>query len=123
MATNKSGTYVHVHGEGGGTTVVAPGESFPEGFKATSDLTDEPDENEDLAEVPGPGQFPAHVRRGPADAEPKQWNDYKVPELREKLAAAGVDYDEGDRKDALVAKAEAAGLDPNAAGGEGGHRG
>lgn len=111
MAKNESGTFVHVHGEGGQTTVVAPGEDFPDDFEATEDLTKSAESDEEQ-EIPGPGQFPADVRRGVADPGGKSWKDVKVPELRKMLDVAEVSYEDGDRKDVLVEKAEAAQLTP-----------
>ena len=114
MAKNATDSYVHVHGEGGTVTIVGPGEEFPKGFDADPSLTKAADEDHDVYPIPGPGQTVHERDRGPRSSEVPTFQQMKVQELRDQLAAANVDFADSDRKDALVAKAEAAGLDPAA---------
>lgn len=105
MAKNNSEFYVHAHVAPGTTVVVAPGEDFPEGYDADPSFTGEQPEAEDLV-VPGPAQTVAAASVAPEGG----LRSLKVAELREALDAAGVEYSADDRKDALIEKAEAAGL-------------
>lgn len=113
MAKNETGTYVHVHADpedGGGTVVVPPGGDFPSWFDADKSLTGAPDADDDADQVvPGPGQV--RVSSGPADGL-GAWKSWKVPEIRAALDADGTTYEADDRKDALVARAIEAGIDP-----------
>lgn len=108
MAKNLSGTYVHVHLEGGGTAVVAPDEDFPDGATYDESLTRAPG-SEETVEVAGPSQRAITL----APSGPEEWKDVTVPQLREGLTGReGVVIESTDRKDALVEKAVAAGLTP-----------
>lgn len=107
MATNNSGTYVHVHTEDRGTVVVGPGEDFPSGVDVDPGLTGDSGGDSERV-VSGPGQ-----RSVPADGGVKAaWKDVTTAEIRAALAGQTppVDYDEKDRKDALIEKAAGAGL-------------
>jgi hypothetical protein len=106
MAKNQTGTFVHVHGEGKPSVAVAPGDDFPSGYDVDSSLTKSQDEAEEV-EVAGPSQFPQTKSNSELD---KEWSGWKVPELRAALGEGN--YEEGDRKDALVSKAKAAGVNP-----------
>lgn len=107
MAKNNSGAYVHAHTDSG-TVVVAPGEDFPKGYDADASLTGDAADDE-LEPVPGPSQT---VNDKSAEEVESGFRAMKVADLRNTLDAAGVEYAEGDRKDALIEKAQAAGLEP-----------
>lgn len=110
---NTSGAYVHV-ATGGSTVpnkVVAPGEDFPDDVENLDPtLYADHDDDEDVP-VAGPGQRAgeAEAAKEFADSMSAGWKGVTVPQLRDKL---GEEADPDDRKDALVAKAEAKGLTP-----------
>lgn len=116
MARNTSGMTIHVH-VGGQTVLVGPGEDFPEDVEVDPALTggrvaapdsdsgsdsgsDSDSDSDRGDEAPVPAPAPA------ATITPRS----TVPEIREALEAAGVEFTEHDRKDALLAKAESADL-------------
>lgn len=117
---NTSGADVHISTldpNGPRNHVVHPGGEFPDGeYLESLDPTLYADV-EDAEEVPaaGPGQRPEDLARTPASsASVEPWKAVTVPTLQEGLAKHDppIEYSADDRKDALIEKAEAAGLSP-----------
>lgn len=109
MAKNATGTDVYAHHDGK-TTVVHPGDPFPDGYEASKDLTTDPDDDSDLGDVPGPSQF-GRLPNVTTITDPNDaYSGWKVKELRAALGEGN--YDDGDRLDTLKQRAAQSGVDP-----------
>lgn len=101
--------YVHLrHPETGAETVLAPGDEVPDWAPDTLDkslYTPVKDDEEEVAYGSGQNAVTESLFRARTERE-KAVTRMSVPELRDYLAAHDVEFNDGDRRDDLVAKAQ-----------------